>query len=187
MTTNYQTLPIVDGTEIPGAFPTIEWFRKTLPYVEYKNRTLLDVGCCQGSFGIQALANGASSVTSIDSSTKRIEETIKNIGERFPGNPGKVIFARAEDFNPEQHDITVLSMIIHWLEEPEETIRKYVESTRERMVIIYRHKQQLQESGYIPSQEELDRLIASPPSHHEFLSETPEQNIKMAIYDTGPR
>ena len=75
----YQTVPLPDGSVQVGLFPTIDWFQKIMCLVDFSNARVLDLGCCQFSYGIQALHQGAKEVIGVDHDRDRVLESRRNI------------------------------------------------------------------------------------------------------------
>jgi len=123
----YQTILLPDGQILPGCFPTIEWFNTIQSYISVQNKTIIDIGCCIFSYGIQALTNGAKFVTGLDISPIRVTESKQLIEFCGFNNEAEVICSSFEQYTPQKvYDLGLLSMIIHHLKDPEQQIKKLI-------------------------------------------------------------
>lgn len=114
---------------VTGSFPTVNWFTM-LPRT---SGTVIDVGCNTGTLSY-LYSLEAQSVDAIDSNPEFIEYA-KYL---YPRNNIYFQCGRAEDHILRGYDISVFSMIIHWLENPKEVIQKYLNYTRKYAVFIHR-------------------------------------------------
>lgn len=184
MKDSYQTVPLPDGTVILGAFPTIEWYKAMAEHIDFKDKTVLDLGCCQFSYGVQAIADGAKFVTGVDNDPKREKQSREVIDTIWNFKNAEFFDVDIEEFVPQEYDIIIFSMIIHWLKDPELHIRRMLKTTKEKLVFIYRYPNpNKKEIGYRPSVYQLSTLLEQEPTIHTWLSKTEAQNITLAIYD----
>lgn len=107
-----------------GAFPTVSWFE----HLPRTDGDVLDVGCAEGTFSYLFKITGAKKVTGIDINKV---SNYTNEGIDF-------VRTRAEDFDPQSYDLVLFSMIIHWLDNPIEVIRKIGSKTRKYLCFIFR-------------------------------------------------
>ena len=128
--TDYQTVPLPDGTWARGLFPTDKWFEKIAAHVDFKGRSVDDLGCCQFSYGIQALNEGARFVAGIDNSKQRVDQSWALVEQWGLQKKAMVVHGSIEELpttaiNPgNKADITIWSMIIHWLSTPQQQKKK---------------------------------------------------------------
>jgi len=178
---SYQTVPLPTG-EIKGIFPTIEWYRKISKHLNFNGKTVLDLGCCTFSYGIQAINDGASLITGVENSDDRIRQC-KDILTEWGISKAEIIREDIEKFVPcGTYDVIIFSMVIHWLENPEVNIKRLV-CYGKKIVFVYRYPQEKKEIGYRPSIDQLDSLMGEKAMIHEILSDTEEQRIHLVIYD----
>lgn len=181
--TSYQTVPLPDGDKIVGLFPTIEWFEAIARHVDFKNTMVLDVGSCSFSYGIQAINKGATFVTGIEYQDKWVNDS-ERLLKLWGMENGAVVKMVAEAYRPNlPYTVMIFSMIIHWLHEPQLMIQRYLKNAERWVVFIYRYPQEKEEDGWHPTLSELNLVVGMEPMHHEFLSQSEEQNIKLVIYD----
>lgn len=178
----YQTIPFPDGTIQKGAFDTIDWFKRMAKHVNFRDKILIDVGCCQFSYGIQALNKGAAYIYGLDSDAERIKESQENIIRCNYKENTCLEQGTAEEYQPPKSNIILFSMIIHWLKNPEVHIKRLI-SNSNVAIFLYRVRGYDNDTGYLPTSEELDALVGQKHSHYEVISETKEQNIRLAIYN----
>lgn len=123
---NYQTIPLPNGKIEKGLFPTIDWFNRIAAHINFTDKTVLDIGCNNGSYCIQALNNGALHVEG--------REINKDFLRNFESYMG------IWDFNPWQYtisvgdigdktlfryyDIAIFSMVIYWIEDAPKVISR---------------------------------------------------------------
>lgn len=98
------------GLEGAGEWPTLE---QMLP--DFKNRTVLDLGCGYGWHCMYAASSGAVEVLGIDLSEKMLQEAIKR-------NTFKTVEYRQlgiEDFEypMEKYDVVISSLALHYIED----------------------------------------------------------------------
>lgn len=177
----YQTLPLPDGNVLNGIFQTIEWFERASAIISFQDQVVLDLGCSMSSFGIQAVNKGARLVVGVDNDPKRISQSHDAINIWKLNNTVTALQYNIEEYTPLGYDIIIFSMIIHWLKDPEFHIRRFAERCKSKLVFIFRYSGS--SAGYCPTIDELDILIGRKRIHNEKLSDTPEQNIMLAIYD----
>ena len=183
---SYQNFPLPGGEMVEGMFPTYQWYQAMAEVVPIKNKTLLDLGCCTFGYGVQALMDGAAYVTGVEKELRRVQqsqEVLQRVGD-LRSKTG-LHWTSIEDFylGNSTYDIVLFSMIIHWLKNPEDEIRRFWNVTNEHMVLIYRHVNEgVDEPGYRPTVEALDFLIGIKHKAHCILSNTLEQNIHMVVY-----
>ena len=187
MSDQYQTLLMSDGTIRQGIFPTIDWFNEIKKHVDFQGKVVLDLGCNSFSYGIQAIRSGAKFVVGIDNDQNRISESRAAIldHEIITTEKTAIRLAKIEDFQPFPYvyDVTIFSMILHWLEDAPKQIQRYTDATKETVIFVYRYRQpDLKEEGYHPTLEELNAVVNLTPIHHSMLSTTKEQNIGLTIY-----
>lgn len=183
----YQTVPLPNGKVFKGMFPTIEWYNEMKKFVDFKDKRVMDYGCCTFSYGISALNDGALWVIGYDNEERKVRDSelaINSWGYGFGLNPkAGVALADIEVAAVKYCDVAILSMIIHWLKKPEETV-KHIALRSEEVIIVFRYPQDFEEPGFYPTLEELDELLKE--SHIRMgntkLSSTKEQNIMLVIY-----
>ena len=178
----YQTVPLPNNTVLSGLFPTIDWFNTINRYISFRDKTVLDLGCCEFSYGVQALVHKAEHVTGIDNDLKRIDQSKQVIDAWSFGNQTKLIHSDIETWQPDKHyDITIFSMIIHWLKDPAMHIIRLF-NIMDTAILIYRLPEK-DMPGYRPSIVELSTLLGREPMIQKVLMDTPTQHIGLVIYD----
>lgn len=177
----YQTMLLNDGTVINGAFDTIRWFNLVSDHVSFKDMVMLDIGCCQFSYGIQAINNGASHIIGVDSDQLRIDQSDYFINSCGYKDKTTLIKSFAEELEVPDHDIVLFSMVIHWMKDPEFHIKRIL-SKSSTAIFMYRLRGYDDDSGYLPTRDELDALVGTKSFVYETVSDTKEQNIRLAIY-----
>ena len=178
---NYQTVPLPDGKELAGLFPTIDWFKEIAKHIDFSNKSILDIGCCQFSYGISALNSGASYAIGIDCDQQRLEESKHYIDLWGYNEKTKLINSKAEELSVPHTDIILFSNVIHWMDNAEYHIARIVKNTK-IVVFIYRVRGYEHDTGYLPTLDELNNVIGSKANVHEVISDTLEQNIRLSIY-----
>lgn len=178
---NYQTIPLPDGSIEQGLFPTIDWFNNINKHVSFYDKTVLDLGCCQSSYGIQALQKGARFIIGIDNDINRINESQKYIQLHNLDNQFLLLHKDIESFLPgDRVDITIFSMIIHWLNNSKDCIKQYMNHCN-TAIFIYRLPE-LNVTGFHPTLDELSELVNKPLIHNSVIMDTNIQHIGLAIY-----
>jgi SAM-dependent methyltransferase len=81
------------------------------------NLRILDLGCGNASFGVEALHKGCRSYLGIDGSSKMVEAA----KEKLAGTQGKVIHASIESWNypTQQFDLVTSRLALHYVQEIE--------------------------------------------------------------------
>ena len=193
----YQTVIAPDGIVLcQGLFPTDKWFNALCDHISFKDKSFLDLGCCMFGFGLLALQEKVRCVWGIESDPKRINqccdifEYLESLDNQYTDGIGyrdqvHLIHTEVEefDFAKYPHDIILCSMLMHWLKDPKAIIGKMAQSCNEHLVFIYRAPNPgLQEPGFRPTPEELDQVVGLHRLVNLSLSDTQEQNIRLAIY-----
>lgn len=158
-----------------GVMPTNEWFSKVQQYVDFKGKTVVDIGCAEGVMAKLAKQAGASNVQAIDNQEEHFE----------PSDGVEFTHGKIENHLWLSGDIMILSMIIHWIGE-KETLRQI--ENQNTLVIIFReknHNYEIPTNGvWFPTLEELTNTLKGfKLKHHELLMvQNEDQNIILAIY-----
>jgi len=181
----YQTVPLPDGNIQSGLFPTIEWFQAIAQSVDFTDARVLDLGCCQFSYGIQALQKGAKFVAGVDHDTDRIQQSNENIRQWGFKQQVAVRKADAVDYIEALYlhfDIVIIGMLLHWLPElqAESLLKNSFHNAQRALVVIYRQPT-ADGTGFCPLPTDLD-FILGDFGHHEMLMETKTQRIGLAVY-----
>jgi SAM-dependent methyltransferase len=181
----YQTVPLPHDDWIDGVFPTIHWFSAINQVVSFQDKTVLDLGCCSFSYGVQAINNGAKFVTGVERVKESIDHCQYVIGQWGFEDKTRLICDDIEEISEyDEHDIVIFSVVIHHLKEPEKTIRKLLSITTDKLVLVYRYPHEgVDEPGYRPTFTELSVALGKLPFHTSFISTTKKQNIALAVYD----
>lgn len=177
------------GPSRRGVFNTPEWFKIINEHVNFKGRSVADFGCAEGVLSLLALKNGAASACLVDHDPNRCRAAQDLMAEHYAKNY-MVACAPAESFTEEdapKSDIVILSMIIHWLENPAQETALLANKARRHAVIIYRapNRAYATEHGHwFPSQRVLDALLAGFNRIHRQVLETQDngKEIILAIY-----
>lgn len=181
----YQTIPLPDGSILEGFSPSIERYQVVSRLVGgFQNKTFLDIGCCEFSYGIQALKDSASFVIGIENSEEKIK--LSNNFIKLWGFNDKALVIK-QDVNTFayniQHDIVLVSVIIHWLNKPKIFLKQVYSLAKEYFILVWRYPQQRKEVGYRPNIDEVNRLLGKEAKSFLFLSQTEDQHIGIAVYD----
>ena len=90
------------------------------------NLHILDLGCGNAAFGLEALQQGCHSYVGIDGSTKMVEAA----KEQLAGTLGKVVCATIEmwDYPSEQFDLVTSRLALHYIPEIEPVLAKVYHS-----------------------------------------------------------
>ena len=176
---NYQSIH-----SIKGVMPTVDWFERIKANVNFKDKTVVDVGSCEGVFSYLIKKEGAKVVMAVEEQEDRMAEAIS----LFKATDTPVVCENVKiqqiEFK-EPWDIFFLSMIIHWI--GEEEVKKLLPHCNE-VVIIFReknHNYEIPTNGvWFPTVEELDKsMVGFKRKHSELLmTQNEDQNIILAIY-----
>ena len=176
------TLP--NGDILEGGFPTVDWFNAFATHVDFRDKTVLDIGCATASYGVEAMNRGAAFYTGVE-----LEQGNAHSAADFMLAAGHKDFqiwnTCAEGWTDHhKHDIVIFSMIIHWLQDAEYQVKQLAEMATDKVVFVYRHQHPGgTEPGYRPTVEELGVLIDAPLVHTEILLNNGPQYQVLAIYD----
>lgn len=151
----------------PGAFNTPEWFSAFLPHVTFKDKIVADYGCAEGVMTELAAKNGASVSVGIEKDSEIIGKLVPD-RERMLFIDGSI-----EETNHVYSHISILSMIIHWIDE--KTLRKILDRTYEKALITYSpqdyERQRKAANLWFPAPWELDRIMESCGFQQQILSD----------------
>ena len=180
---SYQTYQTADGSIVKGFSPTIERFSHINKWVDFNGKNVLDLACNIGSFGMQAALAGALNVVGLDLNQEAVNKG-NIIARSFP-LPVKISCRDIESFEPSNtFDITIVSMIIHWLKKPQVCIKKFFNRTTDKFVLIYRFPTKTRgEVGWRPSVKELNILFGQEPYASVFFVQDKSDCVLMVIYD----
>lgn len=118
---------------IPGSFPTVQWFN----HFPKTRGDVLDLGCNDGMLSILYRKHGARSVVGVDNNIECVENATA-LNRLHKCESVKFIHQSIEDFVPESYDVAIFSMIIHWLKDPKEIIKNISNKTRDNVIFIWR-------------------------------------------------
>lgn len=168
----YQTISKPNGEIIKGAMPTLEWFDKIKQYVDFKDKTVLDLGCAEGMFSVLARQEGAKMATGIDSDKNRIK-VAQDLSAEW-GYDNKFHTATIQDFEyPHGYDIVIASLILHWLPNIHNELDRIETITGQNFITINRTPNphyKIPENGmWFPTNEELDATLGFKSKHRERL------------------
>lgn len=182
----YQTIT----PDKPGAYNTLDWFSLILDYIDFYGHSVIDWGCAEGVMTELAIENGASSAVGVDMDSVRL---------RADEPRAEYIHMRIEDFlqssaHSGSKDISILSMIIHWLED-HDTLREILWRTHKSAVIIYREAHpgyKKPDNGYwFPDYCELQRFMDScgfrMKAHRFVQRHDGDKVIRLGIFDRYKR
>ncbi len=133
----YQPIVFVpDIIEIQGKWNTATKDLADLILSNCSGKSVLDLGCMHGYFLHEAIKRGASQAVGVDHDTVEMSlaREIKDILEL----PIELVEAKIEDFEPPVFDIVLMMNITHVLNEPENTIQRFLKLAKELLVIEYR-------------------------------------------------
>lgn len=155
MSNQYQTTIDNQGNLIEGAFPTLQWFNSLYQHIDLKDKIIVDYGAGEGMMSILCKKNRAKRVIGIEHNPRGLFLNPSTYGiEAINGNIEE---------NITHSDVTILSMIIHWIDHT--TTREILNATKESVAIIYRHKNdlyQVPENGkWFPTTDELNTFALS--------------------------
>jgi len=134
------------------------------------------------SYGIQAIAAGATEVVGVEVDPGKVGECWRILDHCGIMN-AVIQQGRIEDYPFTQyHNVTIMSMIIHHLDNPTQIIQRAAKATSE-LVLVYRClKPNTKEPGFRPTIHELDQVVSLKPQAHFELMRTDTQYINLAIY-----
>lgn len=183
----YQTVPLPDGEVQLGLFPTIEWYQAFTKYGQFHGSRVLDLGCCQFSYGIQALRDGAEHVVGIDHDEIRVRQSCENVKHWGFEQQSTIRNQDAVDYIEclySSFDVVIIGMLLHWLPEDRARIllRASWRNTSKGLFIIYRLPT-VDGTGFCPTPKDLDHILETEARGHEILMDTETQRIGLAVYD----
>ena len=182
----YQTLNL-PGETVQGLFPTLEWFNAFAKHIDFKDKTILDVGCASCSYGIEALKLGASYYYGVENDPKMISLSNEAMVKNSFTYKAEIAMSSAECFASEKtYDVVIFSMIMHWLNDAEKHVKRIADMSTNHIVFLYRYQwPDGTEHGYRPTIEELNALLDLKPIHTEVLRKDKEsgQYQMLVIYD----
>jgi SAM-dependent methyltransferase len=129
---DYSDLNIaVDGDDYfqLGFASSIEFFKRYQGHVDFKDKTVLDVGCGLGSTCFYLLQNGAASVVGTDINNDRVNFAKSKICESR-GYEGKIEFKLLHELGDLQFDIVLSKDSFEHYDNPEEFILFLMEHTK---------------------------------------------------------
>ena len=143
-TVRYHSYDFPDGTKAVGSLSTellntqFEW----LGDIDFKDKSVIDIGCWDGFYSIKAKQKGARSVLGIDINPWGKSDWIANFREavkKFGFNPVD-IDCRYEDLFEldcywEKRDIVLFMGVLYHLQEPLSALYRLRNLTREKLVI----------------------------------------------------
>lgn len=140
----YHSYNFPDGTSVVGELSTellnrqFEW----LGDIDFKNKTVLDIGCWDGFYSIKAKEKGAKSVVGIDINPWGKTDWIENYREavrKFGFHPRDIDCKYKNlfelDSNSEKQDIVLFMGVLYHLQDPLGALHKMREVTKELLVL----------------------------------------------------
>lgn len=188
MSVNYQTLMHKDGSVETGVFSTLEWFSEISKTVDWKGKSVIDLGCAEGMFCVLALNEGAKRAICIDVNPDMIVKAKKLHKEH--GLPYSIYQSKAESYYPlEPHDIVIFSMVLHWMDDVYYHFKRLVDCVKE-IVCIYRTRNasyKIPDNGkWFPSVNELDVLAVTTGFKNVYtrllLTQDNNKEIYLTVY-----
>jgi 16S rRNA G966 N2-methylase RsmD len=181
----YQTVPLPDGSVQAGLFPTIEWFQEIAQHVDFRDTRVLDLGCCQFSYGIQALQSGACFVAGVDHDSTRTRQSNENIRLWKFERQCSVRNVDALDYIESIYldfDVVIVGMLLHWLVESQaKALLKGSWRNADRALVVIYRLPTADGTGFCPVSGDLD-LILDAKGYHQMLMDTETQRIGLAVY-----
>lgn len=179
---NYQTVLLPDGKIVDGLFPSVLWFNKIKQYVNFQNKSVIDLGCNLFSYGLQAISNGANLSIGIEKSSVYVTQVQQWI-KQYNLSRAYILEQDIETYLPDKkYDICIFGMILHWLKTPKQYINQIKPFIRDYIIFIYRPKTSVEDFGFRPTQTELNNLLGLSPILSEPIGEEIKQNIMLTIY-----
>ncbi len=88
--------------------------------IDFKDKTVLDIGCGHGALSIRAARQGAASVTGIDLVPKLVDFARTVVDAEFPDMAGRMDFrvARIEDLDDTRYDIIMSQATLEHVSDP---------------------------------------------------------------------
>lgn len=168
MSRNYQTLVLPkegrEFTRIPGVFPTDEWFEPIADRIPLVGTRVLDIGCAEGMMAILAMNAGAKSAVAVDNDPVRLATAATNRDAWHLQRNLELVEADAEHYEPSgPFDVIIMSMLLHWFEDPPAAALKYAKRSRKYFVVIFREANDGYQPGagnWFPTVVELDYLLS---------------------------
>jgi hypothetical protein len=181
---DYQTTPLPDGTVLPGLFPSDIWFKEISSHVDFNNKSVLDIGCCNCSYGFQAIDAGANFYTGIEIESPKVLRA-RDLFRQYSIQNVEILHQDIKTFFPERtYDISIFGLIIYWIDCAEYQIKRIVDLTSGKIIFIFRLGPLDGTKYYQPSVPQLSKLIGRTPFVHSTVMHTQEQLIDLVIYDT---
>jgi hypothetical protein len=186
---DYQTVQFPSGEVRGGAFDTLKFFEQINLFVRFENKSIIDLGCNNFMYSVLARKMGAKEALGIESNKKWVKGS--RLLSKLNGFNDKVVHSKVEDFfYYKRWDVGILAMILHWLEDPAQELRRLAPAIKEDMAIIYREKHdgyQIPENGnWFPTQQELDQVMKSISfrnvSHGILLEQDSKKFVNLAVY-----
>lgn len=192
MNNQYQTITNELGELSQGVMPTLKWWNEITSVVPFQGNSVLDIGCAEGEFCRQAVRAGAISATGIDTDPDRIKRAMDmQLKEKIGRDKLSYIVMPAQVIIERPRDITIMSMISHWLEDPIATIQQHAQNTNKFLVIINRdpHPQyKIPENGQkFVSQDDLVNALPNCQLIHSKLLMRQDKNkaITLMVFKVG--
>lgn len=169
--------------ELPGAFPTEEWWNALRRGIDGPLGSVLDVGCAEGVMSVLALDAGAEYVCGLDINSERIALATAAAA----GRNADFWVQRSDRLEHGDFRTVILSMIAHWIGK-EETAR-LAKLAERNVAVIFRETNEhyaIPENGtWFPTLEELDATIGGIRTHEEHLmTQDNGKRIVAATYRT---
>ena len=183
---NYQTVKYGDGRTETGVFDTQKYFDVIKSVVPFRGKSVLELGCNTGMYLLYAKQAGAEYVMGIDIDNTFLT-TAKDIFTSFKYD-GNFIQGNAEEFYPiRKFDVVMCPMILHWMENPERHLRRFLKLTNEYFVVVYREQNDGydMENHWFPTQETMNVRVESMHFdlvHSEIIEVQGDKNIILSIY-----
>lgn len=174
---NYQS-----SEEEKGVFPTLDWFKAIKPHVDFKDKYVIDFGCCDGVLSILSKKEGAEKVSGIEHE----QEKLTHASHLAKGLDITWVLEDIKKLPTGKFDIGIFSMIIHWIGKGE--VKRWIPFA-DTFIYIYRQANVFYDhpdNGYwFPTQEELDIFMKGfSRKHSELLMEQDNnKKIVLAIYE----
>ncbi len=134
-TLQYQKVELPFGFSTPGIDR-----RKTCEKIFAENLTgksVLDIGCCNGYFCLQALARGARRAVGWEISPDRVRHA-RTIADML-GSPAEYVARNIEEATPEDgkeiFDVVICLNVLQYVKDPIATLDKLIGLTRERLIL----------------------------------------------------
>lgn len=144
-----------------------------LPGVSLEDRTVLDLGSCNGATGAWVLAHGAKSYTGVEFQPGYANQSKENLARYYPADRWTIHLASVEEFllkNREKYDVIVALGVVHAFADVMGFLNAI--AGRSRIIVIDgTHPRTISRSAYLGS--ETKHRFMETPDYVRFIENEP--------------